>query len=101
LQMGRAPSMVPSGSGYSDPPRRQVTATVAGFPGTMLTWRTEQRRMRPDRGIGRRSPPPSIGFSAIGVRPRCTAARAASRSGYPPARPGNNGAFVPSPSCRP
>ena len=58
-----------AGAGCSTPPSRQSTCTDGGSPGRMLTWRTEQRRIRPDRGIGRRSSFPSIGFSAIGVPP--------------------------------
>jgi len=65
LQMGRASSIVPRGSGYATPPSRQSTWTVGVVPGTILTRRTEQRRIRPDRAIGRRSSPPSIGFSAM------------------------------------
>ena len=50
--------------------------------------------MRPDRGIGRRSSVPSIGFSAI-----CCPPLACGRTpleGYRLWRPVNNGAFVPS-----
>jgi hypothetical protein len=66
LQIGRASSIVPSGSGYSAPPSRHVTLTVgAAALATMATERTEQRRIRPRRGIGVR-PPSSIGSSATG-----------------------------------
>jgi hypothetical protein len=68
LQTGRASSIEPRGSGYSGPPSRQSTCTEGGSPARMLTWRTEQRRIRPDRAMGRRSVPPSTGFNAmIGV----------------------------------
>ena len=53
LQMSRASSIVPRGSGCSGPPRRQSTATSAPVrPGRIVTWRTRQRRIRPPRGVG-------------------------------------------------
>ena len=66
LQMGRASSMVPSGRGWSTPPSRQSTWIEGGLPGMMPTWRTEQRRIRPARGMRRRSSRPSIGLTAMG-----------------------------------
>ena len=65
LQMGRASSIDPSGSGCSTPPSRHVTWTRERCgEGTIATWRTRHRRIRPPRGIDARTLE-SIGSTAI------------------------------------
>ena len=98
LQISRASSMVPSGSGCSRPPSRQSTWTMrSGGCGRIETKRTRQRRIRPWRGIGTRGEE-SIDSIANDSAPSPTGDRLAATLA-PTLRAGRrarNDAFVPS-----
>jgi hypothetical protein len=102
LQIGRASSIVPRGSGWSRPPRRQSTCTRGPSPpGSRVRKRTEHRRIRPDRGIGRRSWLPSIGSNAMVAHASVRAAKWSAAEAYWRPRRAHNDAFVPSLRTRP